>query len=151
VNLFFFFFLVTRHSFNQQESQRPYNKSKGEGGGGSFPLQMGEEGGGKVSENAVREDSCCGPIRLTMGAKVCISVYFFFASQREAISNMDKVLAIIESICQSKVMDGKVSAAMMILESPSREKDFNCKEVAREAASLATRASPKVGSQGGLT
>jgi hypothetical protein len=49
---------------------------------------------------------------------------------------MDKVLAIIESICQSKVMDGEVNAAMMILESPSREKDhFNCKEAAIEAAS----------------
>jgi hypothetical protein len=75
----------------------------------------------------------------------------FFASQREAVGNMEIVLAIIESICQSKVMDGEVRAAMMILESPPREKDFNCKEVAREATSLVACASPKVGSQGGLT
>jgi hypothetical protein len=61
------------------------------------------------------------------------------------------MLAITESICQSKEMDGEVSAAMTILESPSRKKDFNCKDTAREAASLAASASPKVGSQGGLT
>ena len=79
-------------------------------------------------------------------ALLCI----FFASQREAVSNKAKVLAIRVSICQSMVMEGVVSAAITIFESPSREKNFSCSEATREAASRAARALPNVGSQGGL-
>ena len=75
---------------------------------------------------------------------------FFFASQKEAVGNKAKVSAITVSICQSMVMDGVVSAAITIFESSSREKNFSCSEATREAASQAARASPKVGSQGGL-
>jgi hypothetical protein len=64
-------------------------------------------------------------------ALLCI----FFASQREAVGNKAKVLAIRESIFQSMVMVGEVSAAITILESPSRVKNFSCREATREAAS----------------
>jgi hypothetical protein len=55
---------------------------------------------------------------------------------------MDKVLTITDSICQSKVMEGVFRAAITTLESPSREKFFNFKEAARDAASRAASASP---------
>jgi hypothetical protein len=48
-NIYIYIYIfVTRHSFNKQENQRPYNKSKRERGGGSLPLQMDrkERGGG---------------------------------------------------------------------------------------------------------
>ena len=63
---------------------------------------------------------------------------------------MDKVLAITVSICQSKMMDGLLRAAITTDESPPREKFLRCKVAVREAASRGARASPKFGSQGGL-
>jgi hypothetical protein len=41
---------------------------------------------------------------------------------------MDKVLAITNSICQSKVMEGLLRAAITTKESPSRENFFRFKK-----------------------
>jgi hypothetical protein len=54
-----------------------------------------------------------------VGAKICISINFF-TSQKEGDGNMD-LLAITDSICQSKVMEGLLRAVIATKESPSRE------------------------------
>jgi hypothetical protein len=64
------------------------------------------------------------------------------ASQKEEDEIKDKALAITDSMFQSTVIDGVLRASITILESPSRENLVNFKPTAKEAASLAAKASP---------
>jgi hypothetical protein len=63
---------------------------------------------------------------------------------------VDNALAITDSMCQSRVMEGLLRAEITTAESPSKLKFFRCKEAAREAANRAAKASPKLGSHEGL-
>jgi hypothetical protein len=75
---FFFFFFFCKQTYIQTTKEpKALQIAKEREGGGSFPLHMGVEGGGKISGNAARETSCRGPKRHMMGTEVCTSMYFF--------------------------------------------------------------------------
>jgi hypothetical protein len=76
ITFYFIFIFITRHTFNQQESQRPYNKSKGERGVDLYHYKWEKKEGG-VSGNAAREHLCHGPISHMVGTEVSTSVNFF--------------------------------------------------------------------------
>jgi hypothetical protein len=66
-----------------------------------------------------------------VSAKICISINFF-TSQKEGDGNMG-LLAITDSICQSKVMEGLLGAVIATKELPSREFFLRFNEAAKEA------------------
>jgi hypothetical protein len=148
--LFIYLYFVTRHILNDKRAKDLTTVQKEREGLDLYHY--------KWERRVGRESNCECSLRKLMplpnkphgGRRSLHFCIFFFASQREAAVNKAKVLAMTDSICQSMVMDGEVSAAITILESPSKEKNFSCNEATKEAASQAARASPKVGSQGGF-
>jgi hypothetical protein len=81
---YFFFFFCNKAYIQPTRGPKALQQFKRREGGGSLPLQMGEEGGGwEVGGNAAREHSSHGPIRHMVGAEVCTSVNFFCFPNRE--------------------------------------------------------------------
>jgi hypothetical protein len=78
-------------------------------------------GGGEISGNVARENSCYGLKRHMMAQKLAL-LCTFFASKQEEDGKRGNVLAMMDSMCQSAVMEGVWRAVTTTKESPSREK-----------------------------
>ena len=73
------FFFCNKTFIQQTREPKALQQVKEREGGESLPLQMGEDGrgGGEVSGNVARENSCRSPKRHMVGAEVNTSVNLF--------------------------------------------------------------------------